>query len=141
MTRTATTTDAPAAPAVPDIADDLADLLRTGRMCGPTAVVRVAYTLADGRLVAVDLPAPRVTAGEDREDDGDRPETHADRVLQFLRGLRPGEWAKGRTIAAEIDLEYDGGQFKKLLAGLVGDDLLESSKANGYRLKRHNESL
>lgn len=123
---------------IPDLADDLADMLRRGRTIGGEAVARVIYVTVGGVETSVGLPVPRPAS----DPPGGTPESDspADRVLAFLSGMRAGEWAKGRTIAAEIDLEYDGGQFKKLLAEMVQDDLLESSRANGYRLKRHNET-
>lgn len=138
MTRTATTTDAPAAPAVPDIADDLADLLRTGRMCGPTAVVRVAYTLADGRLVAVDLPAPRVTAGEDREDDGDPPLSALEQGIVDVLRRHPGRRMSAAEIAPLVDEDEDpyAGTFKRAVSRLKLLGVIEGGKSEGgYRLK------
>lgn len=58
-----------------------------------------------------------------------------DRIVAFLSGFSPETWVKGRVIAAELDMEYGGGQFGKLMSGLTQErKILESSKA-GYRLK------
>ncbi len=44
---------------VPDIADEIADMLRRGRWSGVSAVRRVSLTLSDGRKVVFDLPNPK----------------------------------------------------------------------------------
>lgn len=61
--------------------------------------------------------------------------TTAGKVIAFLSKLSPGEWAKGRVIAAEVEMEPDGGRFRKIMADLAKSETLESG-ALGYRLKR-----
>lgn len=61
--------------------------------------------------------------------------TTAGKVIAFLSKLSPGEWAKGRVIAAEVEMEPDGGRFRKIMGELVKSETLESG-ALGYRLKR-----
>lgn len=59
------------------------------------------------------------------------------KVIAFVEKFPPDEWVKGRTIAAEIEMEYGGGQFGKLMSELVKvKKLLESDRSQGYRLKR-----
>lgn len=61
--------------------------------------------------------------------------TTAGKVIAFLSKLTPGEWAKGRVIAAEVEMEPEGGRFRKIMADLVKSETLDSG-ALGYRLKR-----
>ena len=58
-------------------------------------------------------------------------------IVAVLSKLRPGEWMKGRNVAWEIDEDLDnkGGSFKRAVSDLLDADLIESSKASGYRLK------
>lgn len=58
----------------------------------------------------------------------------AGRVIAFLSKFPAEDWVKGRTIAAELDMEHDGGQFKKLMAQLPKDEVLSSPQ--GYKLRR-----
>lgn len=60
---------------------------------------------------------------------------HVGRVMSFLSKLAPGEWAKGRVIAAELEMEPDGGQFRKIMGDLVRAETLESGSL-GYRIRR-----
>lgn len=124
-----------AVPPVPDIADDLADMLRRGRVAGPTAAVSVEWRLADGRRVYMDLPAPSAGTGEAADADPD--EDPEQKVLRLLEALRPGEWMSGRAVAGELDLTYGGGRFKDVMRPLIADDgPVESHKVHGYRLRR-----
>ena len=123
-----------AAPATVRTSIDVAELLAAGGTLYGVPVVSLTVRTADGRTQVLELPAHRLVVEPSADGDGQEPETHRDRVLQYLKGLPPGAWAKGRTIAAEIDLEYDGGQFKNLMAETVRDGELESSKSNGYRI-------
>ena len=58
-------------------------------------------------------------------------------IVAVLAKLRPGEWMKGRNVAWEIDEDLDnkGGSFKRAVSDLLDADMIESSKASGYRLK------
>ena len=125
----------PSSPPVPDIADDLADMLRAGRVCGPAAVLRVEYTLTDGRRVAVDLPAPR--AAEGREDDGlpDLKELERD-ILRVLR--QSGRRMLALDIAGVIDPDQDpyDGSFSRAIKRLKELELIDGGKTEGgYALK------
>ena len=58
------------------------------------------------------------------------------KVMAFIRKLRRGEWVAGKTLAAEVELEYGGGQFTGLMSGLTkGKKLLESNNVLGYRVR------
>lgn len=61
--------------------------------------------------------------------------TKADKVIAFLSKFSAGEWVKGRVIAAELDMESDGGQFRKIMGDLVRSETVESGTL-GYRLRR-----
>jgi hypothetical protein len=43
-------------------------------------------------------------------------------------------WMKGRAVAAQLDLDPDGGHFRSTMARLAATGLIESNKALGYRL-------
>lgn len=123
---------------IPDVADDLADMLRRGRTVGGEAVTRVMFRLADGRRVSAELPAPAGPSGQgetEREDEANTdPET---KVLRLLEALRPGEWMSGRAVAGELGLTYGGGRFKAVMKPLLADGgTVESHKVHGYRLRR-----
>jgi len=138
MTRAATiTSDTPAAPpAVPDIADDLADMLRSGRVCGPTAVARVEYLLADGRRVAVDLPAP--AGGIENDDDSDPPLSQLEQGIVDVLRRHPGRRLSAAEIAPLVDEDEDpyAGTFKRAISRLKLLGAIEGGKADGgYRLK------
>lgn len=60
---------------------------------------------------------------------------NAARVVAFLSKFASGEWTKGRVIAAELDMEPDGGQFRKIMGDLVRAETLESGSL-GYRLRK-----
>lgn len=124
---------------IPDVADDLADMLRRGRTVGGEAVTRVMFRLADGRQVSAELPAPRaVEQGEqEREDDADIDTDPEGKVLRLLEALRPGEWMSGRAVAGELGLTYGGGRFKAVMRPLLAEGgAVESHKVHGYRLRR-----
>lgn len=89
---------------------------------------RIVVDVPDGRggigsdCITVPMPVSSDAATEDR-------------IVAFLGGFSTETWVKGRTIAAELDMEYSGGQFSKVMAELVKvKRILESSSA-GYRLR------
>lgn len=127
---------------VPDIADDLADMLRRGRVVGGQVVARVVFRLADGRRVAADLPAPRVDPQTDC--DGDREASRARlKLSQTARDIlevledREGDWVFLADIAASMPghPDHTSGTFVRATAELREADLVESSRKKGYRLK------
>jgi len=85
--------------------------------------IHVEYPGGLADLLAVPLV---VDGGDDLES----------RVLAFLSKLPAGMWMKGRSIAAEMDVELDGGHFRGTMATLVRSGQLESHRTQGYRLAR-----
>lgn len=95
-----------AAPSVPDITDDLADMLRRGRVAGPTAVASVEFRLADGRRIGMDLPAPR-DATED--EGGADPVTDMQAaVIQAVNEMASGEVLTREQIADRAGYACNG---------------------------------
>lgn len=56
-------------------------------------------------------------------------------ILAALGKLRPGEWMRGKTLGAEVDADHDSGHFKRVVAQLRQEELIESNRNLGYRLK------
>lgn len=90
---------------------------------------RIVVDVPDGRggtsedWITVPMPVSSDAATEDR-------------IVAFLGGFSAETWVKGRTIAAELDMEYGGGQFGKVMAELTKvKKILESGPA-GYRLRK-----
>lgn len=110
-----------------EYADMVAAIARYQRIAKPDAVrCRVLfYSPAVDGFDRSGVAVPLLAVGS----------TNAGRVVAFLSKLSAGEWAKGRVIAAELDMEPDGGQFRKIMGDLVRSETLESGSL-GYRLKR-----
>lgn len=70
------------------------------------------------------IPVPTAATAEDVRDE----------VVNLLARLRPGEYMKGRAVAAELDMEYEGGHFRAMMAKLAKDEVIESHTQKGYRL-------
>jgi hypothetical protein len=127
-----------AAPPVPDVADDLADMLRSGRVCGPTAVVRVEYVLADGRRVGADLPAPAVTADDPDSEDvtAGGPLSDLAREILDALGQTPDDWNFGEEVCRRIGGGTTiGRSFYRAVAELKAAGRIESNPRKGLRLK------
>lgn len=94
----------------------------------PNAIAaRLVIDIPNGAAVAsaslpIPLPAPSDATVEDR-------------IVAFLSGFHPETWVKGRVIAAEVDMEYGGGQFGKVMAELSKVKKILESNTAGYRLK------
>ena len=122
---------------VPDIADDLADMLRRGRVAGPTAAVSVEWRLADGRKVYMDLPAPVKPAVEMIDESRAGLSETARDILEVLED-RNGEWVHGADVAMDLpgQPEHKSTAFTAPIAELKRADLIETSQRHGYRVKR-----
>jgi len=120
--------------AVPDVADDLADMLRRGRVCGTTGVARVEYVLVDGRRVGVDLPAP-VKAGQPEAVNG---LSEVARDIYEVLEDRGGDWVFGADIAADLPghPDHKSTAFTGPIRELREAGLIDTSQKHGYRLKR-----
>jgi hypothetical protein len=102
----------------------LDDLERTGAVRFGRPVVRLVVEYEDGGRSILSLPdAAPVDPTEAA-------------ILSELGKLRAGEWMKGRTLAASVDLDVDGGHFKGLMARLARPGgRVESSRGHGFRLR------
>jgi hypothetical protein len=110
--------------------NDLSAILRTGATYEGRAVRRIVLVFDGGKLATV-LPelaseSPVIEPIEAIEDT----------VLRLLGSLQAGEYMTGRTLAEKCELTYGGGRFNNLMAILRADNLIESHKVHGYRLKR-----
>lgn len=118
--------------AVPDLADDLADMLRRGRMAGVKRVTRLTWVDEDGNESSIALPVPKVRAMDDMPD-------LKDLERDILRVLRDsGRRMLALDIAGMIDPDEDpySGSFSRALKRLKELQLIDGSKAEGgYCLK------
>jgi hypothetical protein len=118
---------------VSDVAPaDLTAIMRTGATYEGRTVRRIVLVFDGGKLTTV-LP----------EQAGESPviepvEAIDDTVLRVLGSLSAGEYMAGRVLAEKCELTYGGGRFNNLMARLRQDNLVESHKVQGYRLKRVN---
>ena len=121
--------DAPVAGQSPDVANVHRAVVEWVRSIYPTArnLRLVCDVPGEDGMVSARLPIISPTCPADLKA----------AIVAVLSKLRPGEWMKGRNVAWEIDEDLDnkGGSFKRAAADLVEDGVIESSKANGYRLK------
>ncbi len=60
----------------------------------------------------------------------------AKNILIVLGRLKAGEWMKGQSIANELDVDRESGNFRRMLSKLVREKKIESDNPKGYRLKR-----
>jgi hypothetical protein len=115
----------------------------TGKEAVPSPLDRVTEVLAEYmRLVNPKVTSCRIVGYTDDADEVanikielpciELTEQHQ-RILSFLNGFNSGVWVQGKTIAAQVDLVENGGQFRKLLRELKRMNRIESS-ANGYRV-------
>jgi hypothetical protein len=138
-----TTDDAEPPGLTPDVADDLADMLRRGRTVGGQVVSRVVFRLADGRRVSADLPAPRADSQDDRAEStqASRPKLSqtARDILEVLED-REGEWVPLSEVAAAMPGQPDhtSGTFTRATTELRKAGLVDSSKQHGYRLRNQS---
>jgi hypothetical protein len=82
---------------VPDIADELADWLRRGRLAGGCPVRKISLLLSDGRRVVHELPLPKVDQEEAIEQEQLSPMEAA--VLEVIGGMRVGTILSTQRIA------------------------------------------
>jgi hypothetical protein len=118
--------------AVPDLADDLADMLRRGRMAGVKRVTRLTWVDEDGNESSIALPVPKVRATDDMPDLKDLERD----ILRVLRAS--GRRMLAMDIAGVIDPDQDpyDGSFSRALKRLKELQLIDGSKADGgYALK------
>ena len=115
---------------VPDLADDLADMLRRGRMVGPKRVARIMWIDEDGHESGVTLPVPRQPH---------RPAGLSQTALDILEVLedRNGEWVYGADLVAALPghPDHKSSSFTGPVRELRTAGLIETSQKNGYRLK------
>lgn len=55
-------------------------------------------------------------------------------VVEVLGKLKPGEWMRAKSIAAETDRDPQSGHFLRTLSRLAKDGIVESNRNFGYRL-------
>ncbi len=136
MTRAATIIDTPAAPpAVPDIADDLADMLRRGRVLGVKRLKRLVMIDEDGEKTSIALPLVGAAPAPSGDDLPDLKDLERD-ILRVLR--ESGRRMKALDIASMIDPDQDpyDGSFSRAIKRLKGFALIEGGKQEGgYALK------
>lgn len=111
---------------VPDLADDIADMLRHGRRWGPKRIRRMIFIDEDGERSSIALPMP--DAGE-----GGEPklkELERD-ILRVLR--QSGRRMKAVDIAGLIDPDQDpyDGSFGRAIKRLKGMGLIDGGKPEG----------
>jgi hypothetical protein len=113
---------------VPDLADDLADMLRRGRLVGSKRVTRLSWIDEDGQESSIALPVPKVLATSD--DLPDLKELERD-ILRVLRGS--GRRMLALDIASVIDPDQDpyDGSFSRAIKRLRQLGLIDGSKAEG----------
>ncbi len=124
----------------PDVADDLADMLRRGRTVGGEAVTRVVFRLADGRRVSAELPAPRAELDHESrgDDEKDAPLSSIEQGIVDVLRRNTGRRMQANEIAPLIDEDEDpyGGTFKRAISRLKLLEMIEGGKREGgYRLK------
>ncbi len=126
-----------AAPAVPDLADDIAHMLRYGRMWGVKRVRRVVFIDEDGERSSISLPLAVVPVTPD-DDDSDPPLSDVEQGIVDVLRRHPGRRMQANEIAPLLDEDEDpyGGTFKRAINRLKLIELIEGGKAEGgYRMK------
>lgn len=122
---------------IPDVADDLADMLRRGRVLGVKRLKRLVMIDEDGEKTSIALPL-LPTAESTSQGRDDLPELK-DLERDILRVLREsGRRMKALDIASMIDPDQDpyDGSFSRAIKRLKGFALIEGGKQEGgYALK------
>lgn len=110
-----------AAPRTEDsIRRDVAAFVNEAKPGARRCWIIVEYTDDDRDRIAVPLTVPDDLEGQ---------------ALEALGKLKPGEWMKGRTLAAELGIDDpQNGNFRRLMAKLSTAGRVESSRS-GYRAR------
>ncbi len=83
--------------------------------------IRIVATGPDGKA---GFPVPMGPACDDVES----------LVLAALGRLRPGDWMRGKVLAAELDTDRTNGNFNRVVSDLVKRGVIESNRLHGYRM-------
>lgn len=123
--------------AVPDIANDLADMLRRGRVGGGVGVSSVEFRMTDGRRVYLELPAPvLLSTRDDATASGSAPLSDLAREILDALGQTPDEWAFGEEVCRRIGGEATTNRsYYRAVDELKEAGLVESNNRRGIRLK------
>lgn len=110
-----------------DVFAVVARWVRTFRPNAVRASIEIVVPDGDDGTVKDTIAVPLPTTPDDLDA----------RIMATLNKLRPGEWMRGKTLAAELDTSPDAGHFRRALAALVGTKL-ESNTNLGYRIIQAN---
>ena len=116
---------------VPDIADELADWLRRGRLAGGCPVRKISLVLSDGRRVVHELPTPKSESTEVIEQEQLSPMESA--VLEVIDGMRIGAVLSTQKIA-ELAGYAASGKLRDYLRELARSGRLKNATGGFERV-------